>query len=163
MASWRACCIGTLRRFRRAGTASRCASTPSVGLIGSGEELRSALGNLISNAVRYTPEGGEIEISWAQPDGLPTFSVRDTGIGIEPHHIPRLTERFYRVDRSRSRSTGGTGLGLAIVKHVLSRHQAHLEVESELSRGSTFRAVFPHARAVERTRPQQSRRGAEEA
>ena len=71
--------------------------------------------------------------------------MRDTGIGIEPQHIPRLTERFYRVDRSRSRSTGGTGLGLAIVKHVLSRHQAHLEVESELSRGSTFRAVFPHA------------------
>ena len=69
--------------------------------------------------------------------------MRDTGIGIEPHHIPRLTERFYRVDRSRSRSTGGTGLGLAIVKHVLSRHQAHLEVESELSRGSTFSAVFP--------------------
>jgi two-component system phosphate regulon sensor histidine kinase PhoR len=120
-----------------------------VGLNGSGEELRSALGNLISNAVRYTPEGGEIEISWAQPNGLPVFSVRDTGIGIEPHHIPRLTERFYRVDRSRSRSTGGTGLGLAIVKHVLSRHQAHLEVESEPSRGSTFRAVFPHARAVE--------------
>ncbi len=119
-----------------------------IGLIGSAEELRSALGNLISNAVRYTPEGGEIEISWAQPEGLPTFSVRDTGIGIEPHHIPRLTERFYRVDRSRSRSTGGTGLGLAIVKHVLSRHQAHLEVESEPGHGSTFRAVFPDARAV---------------
>jgi two-component system phosphate regulon sensor histidine kinase PhoR len=82
---------------------------------------------------------------------MPTFAVRDTGIGIEPQHIPRLTERFYRVDRSRSRSTGGTGLGLAIVKHVLSRHQAHLEIESELSRGSTFSAVFPAARALSGT------------
>jgi two-component system phosphate regulon sensor histidine kinase PhoR len=122
-----------------------------VGLTGSAEELRSALGNLISNAVRYTPEGGEIEILWTQRNGMPTFAVRDTGIGIEPQHIPRLTERFYRVDRSRSRSTGGTGLGLAIVKHVLSRHQAHLEIESELSRGSTFSAVFPAARALSGT------------
>jgi two-component system phosphate regulon sensor histidine kinase PhoR len=119
-----------------------------AGLTGSAEELRSALGNLISNAVRYTPEGGEIEILWTQRNGMPTFAVRDTGIGIEPQHVPRLTERFYRVDRSRSRSTGGTGLGLAIVKHVLSRHQAHLEIESEPSRGSTFRAVFPAERAV---------------
>jgi two-component system phosphate regulon sensor histidine kinase PhoR len=118
------------------------------GLLGSGEELRSAFGNLISNAVRYTPEGGEIEILWTQRDDLPVFAVRDTGIGVEPHHIPRLTERFYRVDRSRSRSTGGTGLGLAIVKHVLSRHQATLEIESELSRGSTFSAVFPRVRAL---------------
>ena len=119
-----------------------------LGLTGSADELRSALGNLISNAVRYTPEGGEIEILWTQRTGMPTFAVRDTGIGIEPQHIPRLTERFYRVDRSRSRSTGGTGLGLAIVKHVLSRHQAHLEIDSEPARGSTFSAVFPAERAM---------------
>jgi two-component system phosphate regulon sensor histidine kinase PhoR len=117
-------------------------------LRGSAEELHSALGNLISNAVRYTPDGGEIEMVWAREDGEPVFSVRDTGIGIEPQHIPRLTERFYRVDRSRSRSTGGTGLGLAIVKHVLSRHQARLDIESEVGRGSIFRAVFPAARSV---------------
>jgi two-component system phosphate regulon sensor histidine kinase PhoR len=120
----------------------------SGGVRGSADELRSALGNLVSNAVRYTPEGGEIEISWTEHDGHPTFTVRDTGIGIEPQHIPRLTERFYRVDRSRSRSTGGTGLGLAIVKHVLARHQAHLEIESEPGRGSSFSAVFPLARAL---------------
>ena len=118
------------------------------GLKGSADELRSALGNLVSNAVRYTPEGGEIEIAWTEQNGQPTFTVRDTGIGIEPQHIPRLTERFYRVDRSRSRSTGGTGLGLAIVKHVLSRHQAHLDIQSEPGRGSRFSAVFPVARAL---------------
>jgi len=118
------------------------------GLRGSSDELRSAFGNLISNAVRYTPEGGEIEIRWSQRDGEPVFSVRDSGIGIEPQHIPRLTERFYRVDRSRSRSTGGTGLGLAIVKHVLSRHQAHLEIDSVPGDGSTFQAVFPAQRKV---------------
>ena len=117
------------------------------GLQGSAEELRSALGNLVSNAVRYTPEGGTIHIGWhVREDGAPIFEVRDSGIGIEPQHIPRLTERFYRVDRSRSRSTGGTGLGLSIVKHVLSRHQAHLEIQSEPGKGSTFRAVFPAAR-----------------
>jgi two-component system phosphate regulon sensor histidine kinase PhoR len=118
------------------------------GLKGSAEELRSAFGNLISNAVRYTPDGGEIEIRWTMREGEPAFQVRDTGIGIEPQHIPRLTERFYRVDRSRSRSTGGTGLGLAIVKHVLSRHQAHLEIHSDPGRGSTFTAVFPAARSM---------------
>jgi len=118
----------------------------TLGLTGSSDELRSAFSNLISNAVRYTPGGGEIEIMWKERDGKPAFSVRDSGIGIEPHHIPRLTERFYRVDRSRSRSTGGTGLGLAIVKHVLSRHQGHLDVVSEPGQGSTFSAVFPAAR-----------------
>jgi len=117
------------------------------GLEGSVEELRSALSNLVTNAVRYTPEGGAIQIGWVSHDGAPVFYVRDSGIGIEPQHIPRLTERFYRVDRSRSRSTGGTGLGLAIVKHVLSRHQAHLEIQSEPGKGSTFSAVFPAARA----------------
>jgi two-component system phosphate regulon sensor histidine kinase PhoR len=119
-----------------------------LGLMGSSDELRSAFSNLISNAVRYTPGGGEIEIIWTQREGRPVFSVRDSGIGIEPHHIPRLTERFYRVDRSRSRSTGGTGLGLAIVKHVLSRHQGHVEIISEPGRGSTFSAVFPVTRVA---------------
>jgi two-component system phosphate regulon sensor histidine kinase PhoR len=118
------------------------------GLRGSNEELHSALGNLISNAVRYTPEGGEVEISWREESGEAVFAVRDSGIGIDPQHIPRLTERFYRVDRSRSRSTGGTGLGLAIVKHVLSRHQARLDIQSEVGKGSTFRAVFPATRSA---------------
>jgi two-component system, OmpR family, phosphate regulon sensor histidine kinase PhoR len=121
-----------------------------AGLKGSAEELRSALSNLISNAVRYTPESGEIEVSWSTRNGEPVFAVRDTGIGIESHHIPRLTERFYRVDRSRSRASGGTGLGLAIVKHVLSRHQARLDIESEPGKGSTFSVVFPAARSLPR-------------
>jgi two-component system phosphate regulon sensor histidine kinase PhoR len=117
-------------------------------LSGAEEELRSAFANLISNAVGYTPERGEIAISWRRGEEAAVFSVRDTGIGIEAHHIPRLTERFYRVDRSRSRETGGTGLGLAIVKHVLSRHKARLEVTSEPGKGSTFSAVFPIERVV---------------
>jgi two-component system phosphate regulon sensor histidine kinase PhoR len=115
-------------------------------LTASEEELRSAFTNLISNAVRYTPEGGEIAISWRRRMREAVFGVRDTGIGIDSQHIPRLTERFYRVDRSRSRETGGTGLGLAIVKHVLGRHQARLEIASEPGRGSTFSAVFPEQR-----------------
>lgn len=115
-------------------------------LHGSEYELRSAFGNLVSNAVRYTPEGGEIRISWHIEGDTGVFTVEDTGIGIEPQHIPRLTERFYRVDRGRSRETGGTGLGLAIVKHVLNRHQARLEISSEPGRGSRFAAVFPASR-----------------
>jgi len=117
-------------------------------LNGSEDELRSAFGNLVSNAVRYTPEGGRITIGWNSRGSEAVFWVQDTGIGIEPEHIPRLTERFYRVDRSRSRSTGGTGLGLAIVKHVLHRHQARLEVASEPGKGSTFSVVFPEARVL---------------
>lgn len=119
-----------------------------VGLRGSAEELRSALGNLVSNAIRYTPDAGRIELHWEMRGAAPVFSVTDTGIGIEAHHIDRLTERFYRVDRSRSRETGGTGLGLAIVKHVLSRHHARLEIRSEPGKGSTFAAWFPPDRAV---------------
>ncbi len=115
----------------------------------SADELRSAFGNLVSNAVRYTPENGEIEIRWEiLADGQPAFSVRDSGIGIEPQHIDRLTERFYRVDRSRSRETGGTGLGLAIVKHVLVRHQARLDVQSTPGKGSTFSVIFPEGRRL---------------
>ena len=100
--------------------------------------------------MRYTPPGGEINIRWElRSDGQIVFSVKDSGIGIALQHIPRLTERFYRVDSSRSRETGGTGLGLAIVKHIANRHQAHLEIESEEGKGSTFRIVFPAKRRVE--------------
>lgn len=117
-------------------------------LQGNGGELHSAFGNLISNAIRYTPQGGEIVLRWQEQDGKPTFSVKDSGLGIAPQHIPRLTERFYRVDHSRSRETGGTGLGLAIVKHVANRHQAKLEIISEEGRGSTFSIVFPPKRRL---------------
>ncbi len=117
-------------------------------LFGSESELRSAFGNLISNAVRYTPPGGEILVRWEVMNDEGRFSVKDSGIGIEARHIPRLTERFYRIDRSRSRETGGTGLGLSIVKHVLTRHQARLEVNSEVGQGSTFCVVFPSSRMV---------------
>jgi two-component system phosphate regulon sensor histidine kinase PhoR len=119
-------------------------------LQGNREELKSAFGNLVSNAVRYTPSRGRITIAWrVDADGSGLFSVSDSGIGVAPEHVPRLTERFYRVDRSRSRATGGTGLGLAIVKHVLLRHQAELEIASELGRGSTFAVRLP-PRRVER-------------
>lgn len=113
-------------------------------ITGSADELRSAFGNLVSNAVRYTPQGGRIMLRWSrEDDGPAVFSVKDTGIGIAAEHIPRLTERFYRVDRGRSRETGGTGLGLAIVKHVLLRHQATLDIKSEPGEGSEFCIVFP--------------------
>jgi anti-sigma regulatory factor (Ser/Thr protein kinase) len=132
----------TPRRCPRGATTSTWRSIPPW-CCGSEGELLSALGNLVSNAVRYTPDGGRIAIRMTYTDGHSVFSVSDTGLGIAPEHIPRLTERFYRVDRSRSRDTGGTGLGLAIVKHVLSRHHADLRVTSEVGRGSTFRIVFP--------------------
>ena len=107
-------------------------------------ELQSALSNLISNAIRYTPAGGSITVEWQHlDDGQAVFSVRDTGPGIAPEHLPRLTERFYRVDRSRSRETGGTGLGLAIVKHVLQRHGATLGIASTPGKGSVFSVTFP--------------------
>lgn len=115
-------------------------------LLGSMDELRSAFGNLVSNAVRYTPSGGKIELVWERKDGNPVFAVRDNGIGIEPRHLARLTERFYRVDKSRSRETGGTGLGLAIVKHVTNRHQGRLEIDSWPGKGSTFSIAFPDTR-----------------
>ena len=116
-------------------------------LAGAGNELHSAMSNLLSNAIRYTPVGGEVSVQWALlPDGRAEFSVSDSGPGIAPEHIPRLTERFYRVDQSRSRDTGGTGLGLAIVKHVAQRHEAELRIESVPGKGSTFAIVFPAAR-----------------
>jgi two-component system phosphate regulon sensor histidine kinase PhoR len=118
---------------------------------GNRDELASAFTNLVSNAVRYTPDGGTITLSWrVDESGRGAFSVTDTGIGIAPEHIPRLTERFYRVDRSRSRATGGTGLGLAIVKHVLLRHQAEFDVVSEPGKGSTFTVLLP-AQRVQRS------------
>jgi two-component system phosphate regulon sensor histidine kinase PhoR len=114
---------------------------------GSRDELASAFGNVVSNAIRYTPDGGTITLGWqVDAEGRGAFSVTDTGIGIAPEHIPRLTERFYRVDRGRSRATGGTGLGLAIVKHVLLRHQAELDVVSEPGKGSTFTVLLPARR-----------------
>jgi len=112
-------------------------------LKGRESELYSAFSNLVFNAVRYTAAGGLITIRWKASDGGAVFSVEDSGVGIAPHQIPRLTERFYRVDNGRSRSTGGTGLGLAIVKHVLLRHEGWLEIESELDNGSEFRCHFP--------------------
>ena len=116
--------------------------TPSV-LAGCANELRSAFSNLAGNAVRYTPPGGKIDLIWRMDHDVGKFIVADTGIGIPAQHLPRLTERFYRVDRSRSRETGGTGLGLAIVKHVLTRHHATLDIESEPGKGSRFTARFP--------------------
>ncbi len=119
-------------------------------LIGNGQELYSAFANLVTNAVRYTPAGGQIDLKWGTlPNGESYFSVQDSGEGIEARHIPRLTERFYRVDRGRSRASGGTGLGLAIVKHILQRHQARLRIESTLGKGSTFTAIFPLERVIE--------------
>lgn len=112
-------------------------------LRGNRKELHSAFGNLVSNAIRYTPAGGTVRIDWRVRDGLGIFAVHDSGVGIAAEHLPRLTERFYRVDRGRSRGTGGTGLGLAIVKHILLRHQAALVIESQIGAGSTFRAEFP--------------------
>lgn len=112
-------------------------------LIGSKTEIFSAFTNLVTNAIRYTPDGGNILLRWTDAPDAGMFEVIDNGIGIAAEHIPRLTERFYRVERGRSRQTGGTGLGLAIVKHVALRHGAWLEVDSELGKGSTFRLVFP--------------------
>jgi two-component system phosphate regulon sensor histidine kinase PhoR len=115
-------------------------------VLGTDSELASAIGNLLINAVRYTPAGGTIHVDWTRlPDGGAACSVRDTGIGIDSADIPRLTERFFRVNRGRSRATGGTGLGLAITKHVAMRHQAALEIQSTPGEGSTFTLRFPAA------------------
>lgn len=117
-------------------------------LRGSEPELVSAFGNLVANAVRYTPPGGTVRILWHASKNGAEFAVQDTGIGIDAKHIPRLTERFYRIDRGRSRDAGGTGLGLAIVKHSLNRHQAQLEIKSTPGVGSRFAARFPASRVV---------------
>jgi two-component system phosphate regulon sensor histidine kinase PhoR len=120
---------------------------PACEMAGNTSEICSAFSNLVSNAVRYTPDLGQIAVSWTVlADGRGEFRVKDSGPGIEPEHLPRLTERFYRVDRSRSRETGGTGLGLAIVKHVAQRHGAELQITSQPGQGSCFSIIFPAAR-----------------
>jgi two-component system phosphate regulon sensor histidine kinase PhoR len=126
-----------------------------VQLSGAIKELHSAVSNLVNNAVRYTPSGGSITSSWILlPDQRIQFSVADTGPGIASEHLPRLTERFYRVDRSRSRESGGTGLGLAIVKHVMQRHGGELKIESELGKGSKFTLIFPASRVIQSAQSQ---------
>ncbi|MDX3906881.1 MAG: phosphate regulon sensor histidine kinase PhoR [Pigmentiphaga sp.] len=121
----------------------------TLDILGTGTEISSAISNLLVNAVRYTPEGGHITVTWGrEADGSARYAVKDTGIGIAAHHLPRLTERFYRVDRGRSRESGGTGLGLAITKHIAMRHEAELDIASELGQGSTFMLRFPESRVV---------------
>jgi two-component system, OmpR family, phosphate regulon sensor histidine kinase PhoR len=126
----------------------RVEKAPGLDISGAKTELLSAMSNLLSNAVRYTPGGGRISTGWRlRDDGWGEFFVTDSGPGIAAEHLPRLTERFYRVDRSRSRETGGTGLGLAIVKHVAQRHGGQIEVQSEIGHGSTFVMALPPVRA----------------
>ncbi len=123
------------------------ASAGDAQLAGNEAELQSALSNLVVNAVRYTPRGGRIDVQWAaSDDGWGSLRVSDTGIGIAREHLPRLTERFYRVDGSRSRDTGGTGLGLSIAKHVVQRHGGEIDIQSEPGKGSTFRLLLPPSR-----------------
>lgn len=120
---------------------------PRIAIQGMETELSSAVSNLITNAVRYTPKDGTITVRWYLNDnGEACYSVQDTGIGIAAQDIPRLTERFYRVDKGRSRSTGGTGLGLAITKHIIVRHNADLQIQSRLGVGSVFMLRFPKSR-----------------
>ena len=124
-----------------------------VALKGSETELRSAFSNLVFNAVKYTQDGGHIRIRWWADGSGAHLSVQDSGVGIDNKHLPRLTERFYRVDSSRNASTGGTGLGLAIVKHVLLRHRARLEISSVLGHGSTFTCHFPPVQVTKSVNP----------
>ena len=130
------------------------ASNVQAQIAGAPNELLSAFTNLVNNAVRYTPAGGRIDVTWKLlADGAGEIAVIDTGLGIAREHLPRLTERFYRVDGSRSRDTGGTGLGLSIVKHVVQRHGGELDIQSEPGQGSTFRLVFPAARVRDMAAP----------
>ena len=123
---------------------------PHLRLKGSEAELRSAFSNLVFNAVKYSPKESEIRIRWWGDEQGAHLVVQDSGPGIEARHLPRLTERFYRVDSSRASNTGGTGLGLAIVKHVLLRHRARLEIDSRLGQGSTFTCHFPATQVARR-------------
>jgi two-component system phosphate regulon sensor histidine kinase PhoR len=143
--------LGLVEADGRALSAGRHAltiATPErVEIAGAQNELLSAITNLVNNAIRYTPEGGRVDVTWRLlPDGSGELAVADTGPGIAREHLPRLTERFYRVDGSRSRESGGTGLGLSIVKHVAQRHGGELDIRSEVGKGSVFRLVFPAAR-----------------
>ncbi|HHC6785194.1 TPA: phosphate regulon sensor histidine kinase PhoR [Vibrio parahaemolyticus] len=115
----------------------------SLRVLGDDDQLRSAISNLVYNAVKYTPPGANIHVRWYQTAQGACLEVEDSGDGIEPQHLHRLTERFYRVDKARSRDTGGSGLGLAIVKHALSHHDSHLEIQSEVGVGSKFSFVLP--------------------
>ena len=134
----------------------RLPAAPPFAIAGVPGELQSAMSNLVSNAVRYTPSGGMVEVQARETASGFEFSVRDTGPGIAAEHVPRLTERFYRVDRSRSRETGGTGLGLAIVKHVVQRHGGELRIASTPGQGSTFAIVLPAARLRSQPAPAQA-------
>jgi two-component system phosphate regulon sensor histidine kinase PhoR len=147
--------LATLQREAEALSQGRHAvtieDTAEVDLLGSTRELHSAFSNLVSNAVRYTPAGGSVRLGFARDeDGGAVLAVSDSGHGIPVDHLPRLTERFYRVSASRSRESGGTGLGLAIAKHVLGLHQARLRIESEVGAGSTFSCVFAPERVLPR-------------
>ncbi|MCG6861574.1 MAG: phosphate regulon sensor histidine kinase PhoR [Chromatiaceae bacterium] len=124
---------------------------PELLLSGNSVELHSAFSNLVFNAVKHTPAGSRIRITWREDEDAPLFAVADGGEGIAPEHVPRLTERFYRIDKGRSRASGGTGLGLAIVKHVLNRHEARLTIESEMGQGSTFTCRFPTGAGLHRS------------
>ena len=136
-----------LSRGRHPVTVSMNVDGKSCEIAAVESEWLSAMGNLVSNAVRYTPDGQPIDVLWrVLPDGRAEFSVKDGGVGIAPEHLPRLSERFYRADSSRSRNTGGTGLGLSIVKHVVQRHGGELKVTSEVGKGSTFTLVLPAVR-----------------
>jgi two-component system phosphate regulon sensor histidine kinase PhoR len=126
---------------------------PGLWINGSQRDLYSAFSNIVFNAVQYTPAGGCISMRWYSDDKGAHLAVSDQGEGIAAEHIPRLTERFYRVDKGRSRAYGGTGLGLAIVKHALARHDATLEIKSEPGKGSTFTCHFPAARMVRHAAP----------
>ncbi len=141
--------------YRARGHEFTFSCDPELAIVGDRAELYSALSNLAQNAAKYTPDQGAIRIEAEYIDAGGAFEIRviDNGIGVEPHHIPRLTERFYRVDISRSSETGGTGLGLAIVKHILLRHDADLHISSESGKGSTFSCRFPAERVLGPDKP----------
>jgi two-component system phosphate regulon sensor histidine kinase PhoR len=144
--------IGTARKTfddLEGGPAIRTRIETNARLRGSSSDIESVITNLLSNAVRHTPGDGTVTLTWAMDDGDALLSVEDTGEGISEDHIPRLTERFFRVDRGRSREEGGVGLGLAIVKYALSRHDGELEIESTVGKGSRFTCRFPAARVYE--------------
>lgn len=142
------CCVDAQRISGSKNHIIQLDADQSVRLNGAEEELKSLFSNIIINAVKYTPEQGRISVRWflSKAKDQAVFQVTDTGIGIAKEHLPRITERFYRADKARSRESGGTGLGLAIAKHVLMRHHGDLTIESDLGKGSTFTCLFPKSR-----------------